>query len=87
VIGEKAGYLSEDEDEDQVEEQFERGDALLVGVPALYLHTRRASRAHLMPLRSRFRFHADAHILASAAGILHRPNVQVFATCFRCSGE
>jgi hypothetical protein len=66
VIGEKAGYLGKGEDEDQVEEQFERSDALLVRVSALYLHTRRASRAHPMLLRSRFRLHADARILASA---------------------
>jgi hypothetical protein len=29
VIGEEDGYLGEGEDEDQVEEEFERGDPLL----------------------------------------------------------
>jgi hypothetical protein len=33
VIGEEAGYLGEGEDEDQVEEQLEGGDALLGGIP------------------------------------------------------
>jgi hypothetical protein len=32
MIGEEAGNLGEGEDEDEVEEQFERSDALLVGV-------------------------------------------------------
>jgi hypothetical protein len=33
VIGEEGGYLGEGEDEDQVEEQLEGGDALLAPVP------------------------------------------------------
>jgi hypothetical protein len=33
VIGEEAGHLGEGEDEDQVEEQLEGGDALSVGSP------------------------------------------------------
>src|SRR5829696_4139781 len=37
----------ESEDEDQVEEQLQRGDALLVGVPALRRHTRRRASAQL----------------------------------------
>jgi hypothetical protein len=49
VIGEKAGYLGEGEDEDQVEEQFQRRNALLGEIPALSRRTCRARRAHPMP--------------------------------------
>src|SRR3712207_1295339 len=49
MIGEKAGYLGEGEDEDQVEEQFERSDALLVSVSALRRRRCRTCRAHSRP--------------------------------------
>jgi hypothetical protein len=49
VIGEEAGYLGEGEDEDQVEEQLEGGDALLGGIPALHSRRCRVHRAHPMP--------------------------------------
>jgi len=35
VVGEKAGHLGEGEDEDQVEEQLEGGDALLGRIAAI----------------------------------------------------
>jgi hypothetical protein len=38
-MGEEAGYLGEGEDEDQVEEQLERGDALLAPYPGSSRHT------------------------------------------------
>jgi hypothetical protein len=75
VVGKEASHLGEGEDEDQVEEQFERSDALLGDIPALRHRTRRARRAHLMPSR----LCADVHILASAASLLYRPSVQVAA--------
>ena len=37
VVGDEAGHLGEREDEDQVEEELERGDALLAGLPSARL--------------------------------------------------
>ena len=49
MTGEKAGYLSGGEDEDQIEEKFERSDAPLDRLADLRRRGRRARCAYPMP--------------------------------------
>ena len=86
MIGEKAGYLGEGKDEDQVEEQFQRSYALLGEIPALSAIPAEPSVPIRCPPIFFLQTYADERILASAARLLS-PGRAGYAKVFKCSGE